>query len=148
MQRIEKADFQSTLPINGEADLGKSALEQVNNNSPVDINNIPQFKQNVKSDISNDSIREDNDVIPLKKDVDKSTNIPLAKSKDTLKIRAEKIAKSINGEKSIDIPIGKEIRSWSETSTESDILKDFVSIKDMDMDKITYTQISHKNISL
>lgn len=144
LQRIEKADFQSTLPINGEVDLGKSALEQVNNNSPVDINNIPQFEQNVKSDISNDSIREDNDVIPLKKDVDKSTNIPLAKSNDTLKIRAEKIAKSINGEKPIDVPIGKELRSWSETSTESDILKDFVSIKDMDMDKITYTPISNK----
>ncbi len=107
-------------------------------------NNIPQFKQNVKSDISNNNIREDNDVIPLKKDVDKRNNIPLAKSNDTLKIRAEKIAKSINGKKSIDVPIGKELRSWSETSTESDILKDFVSIKDMDMNKITYTPISNK----
>ena len=65
-------------------------------------NNIPQFKQNVKSDISNNNIREDNDVIPLKKDVDKSTNIPLTKSNDTLKIRAEKITKSINGEKPIE----------------------------------------------
>ena len=102
MQRIEKADFQSTLPINGEVDLGKSALEQVNNNSPVDINNVPQFKQNVKSDISNNNIREDNDVIPLKKDVDKSTNIPLTKSNDTIKIRAEKITKSINEEKPIE----------------------------------------------
>ena len=102
MQRIEKSDFQSTLPINGEVDLGKSALEQVNNNSPVDINNIPQFEQNVKSDISNNNIREDNNVIPLKKDVDKSTNIPLTKSNDTLKIRAEKITKSINGEKLIE----------------------------------------------
>ena len=102
MQSIEKADFQSTLPINGEVDLGKSALEQVNNNSPVDINNIPQFKQNVKSDISNNNIREDNDVIPLKKDVDKSTNIPLTKSNDTLKIRAKKITKSINGENPIE----------------------------------------------
>lgn len=144
LQRIEKADFQSTLPINGEVDLGKSALEQVNNNSPVDINNIPQFEQNVKSDISNNNIRKDNDVIPLKKDVNKSTNIPLAKSNDTIKVRAEKIAKSINGQKSTDIPIGKELRRWSETSTESDILKDFVSIKDMDMDKITYTPISNK----
>ncbi len=62
---------------------------------------IPQFKQNVKSDISN-NIREDNDVIPLKKDVDKSTNIPLTKSNDTIKIRAEKIAKFINGEKPIE----------------------------------------------
>lgn len=102
MQSIEKADFQSTLPINGEVDLGKSALEQVNNNSPVDVNNIPQFKQNVKSDISNNNIREDNDVIPLKKDVDKSTNIPLTKSNDTLKIRAKKITKSINGENPIE----------------------------------------------
>lgn len=105
MQRIEKADFQSTLPINGEVDLGKSALEQVNNNSPVDINNIPQFEQNVKSDISNNNnnnIREDNNVIPLKKGVDKSTNIPLTKSNDTPKIRAEKITKSINGEKPIE----------------------------------------------
>ena len=144
LQRIEKADFQSTLPINGEVDLGKSALEQVNNNSPVDINNIPQFEQNVKSDISNDSIRKDIDVIPLKKDIDKTNNIPLVKKDDTIKVRAEKIAKSINGEKSIDVPIGKELRSWSETSTESDILKDFVSIKDMDMDKITYTPISNK----
>lgn len=144
LQRIEKADFQSTLPINGEVDLGKSALEQVNNNSPVDINNIPQFEQNVKSDISNNNIRKDNDVIPLKKDVNKSTNIPLAKSNDTIKVRAEKIAKSINGQKSTDIPIGKELRRWSETSTESDVLKDFVSIKDMDMDKITYTPISNK----
>lgn len=65
-------------------------------------NNIPQFKQNVKSDISNNNIREDNDVIPLKKDVDKSTNIPLTKMNDTLKIRAEKITKSINGEKPIE----------------------------------------------
>lgn len=102
MQRIEKADFQSTLPINDEVDLGKSALEQVNNNSPVDINNVPQFKQNVKSDISNNNMREDNDVIPLKKDVDKSTNIPLTKRNDTIKIRAEKIAKFINGEKPIE----------------------------------------------
>lgn len=62
---------------------------------------IPQFKQNVKSDISN-NIREDNDVISLKKDVDKSTNIPLTKSNDTLKIRAEKITKSINEEKPIE----------------------------------------------
>ena len=62
---------------------------------------ISQFKQNVKSDISN-NIREDNDVIPLKKDVNKSTNIPLTKSNDTLKIRAEKITKSINGEKLIE----------------------------------------------
>ena len=75
MQRIEKADFQSTLPINVEVDLGKSALEQVNNNSPIDINNIPQFRQTVKSDISNYSIREDNDVIPLKKDVDPSLTV-------------------------------------------------------------------------
>ena len=65
-------------------------------------NKIAQFKQNVKSDISNNNIREDNDVIPLKKDVDKSTNIPLTKSNDTLKIRAEKITKSINGEKPIE----------------------------------------------
>ena len=53
----------------------------------VKFGNIPQFRQTVKSDISNYSIREDNDVIPLKKDVDKSTNIPLAKSNDTLKIK-------------------------------------------------------------
>ncbi len=64
-------------------------------------NKIPKFKQNVKSDISN-NIREDNDVLPLKKDVDKSTNIPLTKSNDTIKIRAEKIAKFINGEKPIE----------------------------------------------
>mgnify|MGYP004509386801 CR=1 FL=1 len=83
-------------------------------------------------------------LIPLREDVNKSANIPLVKKNDTIKVRAEKIAKSINGEKSIDIPIGKELRSWSETSTESDILKDFVSIKDLDMDKITYTQISNK----
>ena len=102
MQRIEKADSQSTLPINGEVDLGKSALEQVNNNSPVDIKNIPQFEQNVKSDISNNNIREDNNVIPLKKGVDKSTNIPLTQSNDTPKIRVEKITKSINGEKPIE----------------------------------------------
>ena len=66
LQRIEKADFQSTLPINGEVDLGKSASYD---------NNIPQFKQTVKSDISNNNIRKDIDVIPLKKDVDKSTNV-------------------------------------------------------------------------
>lgn len=44
-EKIKKAGFQSTLPINGEVDLGKSALEQVNNNSLVDINNITQFKK-------------------------------------------------------------------------------------------------------
>lgn len=85
--------------------------------------------------------------IPVKKNINtkkKNTNIPLTKKNDTIKVRAEKIAKSINGEKSIDVPIGKELRRWSETSTESDILKDFVSIKDMDMDKITYTPISNK----
>ena len=76
--------------------------------------------------------------------VNKANNIPLIKNNDTIKVRAEKIAKSINVQKSIDIPIGKELRRWSETSTESDILKDFVSIKDMDMDKITYTPISNK----
>ena len=41
---IKKQVF-SQLFQYGEVDLGKSALEQVNNNSPVDINNIPQFKK-------------------------------------------------------------------------------------------------------
>lgn len=142
VQRLEKST-KKTGDYDGDTSNKTSVLPPYSQPVSYD-NNIPQFEQNVKSDISNDSIREDNDVIPLKKDVDKSTNIPLAKSNDTLKIRAEKIAKSINGEKPIDVPIGKELRSWSETSTESDILKDFVSIKDMDMDKITYTPISNK----
>ena len=142
VQRLEKST-KKTGDYDGDTSNKTSVLPPYSQPVSYD-NNIPQFKQNVKSDISNDSIREDNDVIPLKKDVDKSTNIPLTKNNDTIKLRAKKIAKSINNQKSIDIPIGKELRRWSETSTESDILKDFVSIKDMDMDKITYTPISNK----
>lgn len=142
VQRLEKST-KKTGDYDGDTSNKTSVLPPYSQPVSYD-NNIPQFNQNVKSDISNDSIRENNDVIPLKKDVDKSTNIPLVKSNDTIKVRAEKIAKLINGEKSIDIPVGKELRRWSETSTGSDILKDFVSIKDLDIDKITYTQISNK----
>lgn len=63
---------------------------------------------------------------------------------DTLKIKSQDIAKQLNGKKSLDIPIDKKLRSWSETSTESNLLKDFVAIEDLDMDKITYTPISNK----
>lgn len=44
LQRLEKADTQSTLPINGEVDFGASAFYD---------NNIPQSNENVKSGISN-----------------------------------------------------------------------------------------------
>jgi len=100
-------------------------------NSLVSNINIPQTNENVNNGISQYNM-------PNSK-----KNIPLAKEQDVLKIDASKIAQEMNGiNKSSSSDENQ--RRWVGTSTESDVLKDKILIKDLDPEKINYVVESNK----
>lgn len=74
------------------------------------------------------------------KTISKNPNIPSTKNTDVIKVQAQNIANQINKSGGFDI---KE-RSWIETSTESETLKDKVYIEDLNPGKINYVVQSNK----
>ena len=81
--------------------------------------------------------------IPTKKETNAKSDkvsIPMAKKDDVLRVASRDIAKQINDTGGFDL----KQRSWIETSTESDVLKDKVYIDDLDKGKISYVVQSNK----
>lgn len=99
----------------------KSSKSQMSGVLPTN-SNMQKKEKNAK--VSADNIKKNN------------RNIMSAmKEEMVIKADAEKIAKQLNNTKQ---------RSWVETSTESDVLKDKVLIKDLDTNKINYLPQSNK----
>jgi len=82
--------------------------------------------------------------VPVKKEINaptsEKTSMPMVKNDDVLKVASQNIAKQINNTGGFDL----KQRSWVETSTESDVLKDKVYIDDLDKGKISYVVQSNK----
>ena len=89
------------------------------------------MQQNVENDTK----------IPSSKERKEKISMPsVRQNSEVLKVQSEKIANQIN--KTGDIKLKE--RSWVETSTESQILKDKVLISDLDTGKINYVVQSNK----
>ncbi len=119
-------------------------------------NNIPQSNNNVKSDISTKYSMQNNlnntQKIPTQEDIRKmelkDTKLPTRKTLNNTKNNhisneSKEIAQKLNETIQSDV-ISTKQRSWVETSTESDVLKNKVLIKDLDTSKINYVPISNK----
>ncbi len=134
LQRLEKADAQSALPIKGEADFGASA-SYVSNSTTNNQNS------QISGVLPTNNMQQSNNNITKKNNNNTKDIMPLSRNSDmVIKASAEKIASQLNNSKQ---------RSWVETSTESDVLKDKVLIKDLDVNKINYMpQSNQKSLNL
>ena len=132
-----------------------------------DINEFGYFPDgNIKNSISNKSWQdylEQNykatgtrtdmrKLLPTQEDIRKmelkDTKLPTRKTlnntkNDHISNESKEIAQKLNETIQSDV-ISTKQRSWVETSTESDVLKDRVLIKDLDTSKINYVPISNK----
>lgn len=126
--------------VNGQwLSLPNSKNSFSDNNSTTDstksqITPLPS-QNNMQQETENDT------KIPSSKENKEKISIPAVRqNSDVLKVQSERIANQINKTGDIDL---KE-RSWVETSTESEILKDKVLISDLDASKISYVVQSNK----
>ena len=90
-------------------------------------------KNNSRGELENSSFS-----LPTKEN--NKTSMPMAKTDDVLRIASKNIAKQINGAGGFDL----KQRSWVETATESDVLRDKVYIEDLDKGMINYVVQSNK----
>ena len=122
--------------------LGDTKLPMAETNLPIDnefANYLDTKFQDLQKQI--DEIKPKNQEVnlPTEKNTTKKekTTMPLRRIDDVLKVSTE-IAKEINETNDF------KLRSWAETSTESELLKDKVFIEDLDPGKITYEVLSNK----
>ena len=127
---------------------GKIENQSVNRfvEQPVSINNdstildnsqiMPSNNINMQNIQNNTNSNQENIKLPTRKTLNNTKNNHISNE-------SKEIAQKLNETIQSDVISAKQ-RSWVETSTESDVLKDRVLIKDLDASKINYVPISNK----
>lgn len=133
-----------SLPNNSSNELLDNTSETSRLSASLYDNNITnRTKSQIAPLPSQYNMQQNEKKIPTKQDFESKSNkvsMPMAKADDVLRIASKDIAKQINNTGGFDL----KQRSWVETSTESDILKDKVYIDDLDQGMIKYVVQSNK----
>lgn len=117
----------------------RSIYEQSDRNSRENNNRRTILPSN--GNINSRNVKElENSSFSLPTKENNKTSMPMAKTDDVLRIASKNIAKQINGAGGFDL----KQRSWVETATESDVLRDKVYIEDLDKGMINYVVQSNK----
>ena len=135
---------QSSNNVKSDISTKQSMQNQQNNTQWQDF-----LEQNYKSTGTRTDMRK---LLPTQEDIRKmelkDTKLPTRKTLNNTKNNhisneSKEIAQKLNETIQSDV-ISTKQRSWVETSTESDVLKNKVLIKDLDTSKINYVPISNK----
>lgn len=133
VQRIQKTDASAGNTVNNST---TPTLE-----TSVSMDNDTTTSQ--KSQISlptKHNMQQKEKNIPTKSKSNNKVSMPMVKNNDVIKVASKNIAKQINDTGGFDL----KQRSWVETATESDVLKDKVYIDDLDQGMIKYVVQSNK----